>query len=105
VTWVVVVAVGVGSFVLRAGPQLLLERVSLAPRTERVLRHAGIAAIVALIVGSARQSALRGGAAPVVAALVVGMVVAVRRPSMLGVLMVGGGAYACAILVEHLVAG
>ena len=56
-TWVVVLAVGAGSFVFRLGPLLLLQRISLTERADRVIRHAGTAAITALIVVSTKNSA------------------------------------------------
>ena len=43
-TWLVILAVGAGSFVLRLGPLLVFERVSLSDRGDRVIRHAGMAA-------------------------------------------------------------
>ena len=47
-TWLVILAVGAGSFVFRLGPLLVFERISLTERGDRVIRHAGTAAITAL---------------------------------------------------------
>lgn len=44
-TWVVILAVGAGSFVFRLTPLLVFERVSLGPRGDLIIRNAGTAAI------------------------------------------------------------
>ena len=68
-TWVVVLAVGAGSFVFRLGPLLLLQRISLTERADRVIRHAGNAAITALIVVSTKNSATGTAALPTLLAV------------------------------------
>ena len=44
-TWLVILAVGAGSFLFRVAPLLLLGRVPLGPRAEGAVRHAGLAAV------------------------------------------------------------
>jgi branched-subunit amino acid transport protein len=48
---VVVLLVGAVSYLLRALPLLLVDRISLSERTEEALGHAAAAAVAALIVG------------------------------------------------------
>jgi branched-subunit amino acid transport protein len=98
VTWVVILAVGAGSLAFRLAPLLLLNRVSLAPRSDRMVRDAGLAAIVALIAVSARQSATSGGVVPVLLAMAVGLMLAARGASMTFLLVCGGAAYAAALV-------
>ena len=99
--WLVIVAVGLGSFAFRVAPLLLLNRVSLSQRGDRVVRDAGFAAIAALIALSARQSATSGPIVPVLLALAVGLVLAARGASMLLLLAWGGATYAGALVVLH----
>jgi branched-subunit amino acid transport protein len=98
-TWVVIIAVGLGSFVLRLSPLLVLQRVSLTDRGDRAIRHAGTAAITALIVVSTKHGATGSVAVPTVLAVAVAVVLAARGASMLRLLAVGGGIYACAVTV------
>jgi branched-subunit amino acid transport protein len=104
VTWVVVLAVGAGSFVFRLGPLLLLQRISLTGRADRVIRHAGTAAITALIVVSTKSSATGTGAIPTLLAVAAGVVLAARGVSLLRLVVCGGGIYACSLLVVDLLA-
>ena len=103
-TWVVIVAVGLGSFLLRLGPLLVLQRVSLPARGDRAIRHAGTAAIAALIVVATKHGATGGGALPTVVAVAVAGVLAARGASMLRLLAVGGGIYACIVVVMSMLA-
>lgn len=103
-TWVVVLAVGAGSFVFRLGPLLLLQRISLTERADRAIRHAGNAAITALIVVSTKESATGTAALPTMLAVVTGVVLAARGLSMLRLVVCGGGVYACSLLVVDLLA-
>jgi len=70
-TWIVMVAVGLGSYLFRLGPLLVLQRVSLSDRADQLIRHAGTAAITALIVVSTKQSATGSAAVPTVLAVIV----------------------------------
>jgi branched-subunit amino acid transport protein len=93
-TWLVILAVGLGSYVLRALPTVLGERWTGAPAFERAVAHAGTAAIAALIAGSVRRDAADAGAlAMTVAALLVAAVVAWRGASLPRVLLAGGATY------------
>jgi branched-subunit amino acid transport protein len=102
--WLVLLAVGLGSFAFRLGPLLLLHRVTLSERGDRVIRDAGLAAITALVATSARQSATTGSVVPVLAAMGVGVGLAARGASMLLLLVVGGATYAGALVVMNVVA-
>jgi len=102
-TWIVVLAVGLGSYVFRVGPLFALQRLTLSPRVERVIRHAGTAAITALIVVAGRQSATGGSAVPTVLALAAGIGLAWRGASMARILVVGGALYAGVVIVTGLV--
>lgn len=97
-TWVVMIAVGLGSFAFRLGPLLLFERVTLGDRGNRLIRHAGTAALTALIAVSARHSASGTATVPALAAVAVALVVASRGASMLRVLVLGGAAYAVVVV-------
>ena len=93
-TWVVILAVGAGSYLFRVGPLLLLQHVVLSEATDRAIRHAGLAAIAALIATSAHHAAHGTSAVPSVVAVGVGVALALRRASMLRIILVGGGLYA-----------
>jgi branched-subunit amino acid transport protein len=103
-TWVVVLAVGAGSFVFRLGPLLLFQRISLTERADRLIRHAGTAVITALIVVSTKNSAAGTAAIPTLLAVASGVVLAARGVSMLRLVVYGGGIYACSLLVVDLLA-
>ena len=103
-TWLVIIAVGLGSFVFRVGPLLLLQRVSLSERSDRAIRHASLAAITALIVVSVRHSATGEATVPTVLAVALGVVLAVRGASMLRLLVCGAATYAAAVVVVDLLA-
>jgi branched-subunit amino acid transport protein len=103
-TWVVILAVGAGSFVFRLGPLLMLQRVPLTERGDRIIRHAGTAAIAALIAVSARQSASGSATIPTVLAMATALGLAARGASMLRLLLCGGGIYAGSVVVMGLLA-
>src|SRR5262245_34958573 len=92
-TWIVILAVGLGSYLLRVGPQLLFERTSLSAGSDQLIRHAGTAALTALIVVSTKQSASGNALVPTLLAVAVAGVVAVRGGSMLRLLACGAGVY------------
>ena len=91
-TWLVILAVGAGSFVFRLGPLLVFQRITLTERGDRVIRHAGTAAITALIVVST-QARARPGAPPCRRCWrwASAVVLAARGASMLRLLVCGGG--------------
>jgi branched-subunit amino acid transport protein len=103
-TWLVILAVGAGSFAFRLVPLLVLQRATLSERTDRVIRHAGTAAIAALIALSTRQAAQQGTMVPAMLAVGAGVVLAARRASMLQIIVVGGALYAAGVIVLTLVA-
>ena len=93
-TWIVIVAVGLGSFVFRLGPLLLFQKVTLSERGDRLIRDGGMAAIAALIAVSARQSARGRATLPTVLALAAAVVLAERGASIFLLLVCGGAIYA-----------
>ncbi|MEO8692957.1 MAG: AzlD domain-containing protein [Acidimicrobiales bacterium] len=101
-TWIVILAVGAGSFVFRLGPLLVLERMTLSDRGDRVIRHAGTAAITALIVVTTKHNATGGSVLPTVLAVAVGVVLAARGGSMVRLLVFGGATYAGSAIVMEL---
>lgn len=100
--WVVILAVGAGSYAFRLAPLLLLERVSLSERSDRVVRYAGISAITALIATSSRQHAAGTAVVPTVLALAAAIALAARGASMMLLLAGGGGIYAGSVVVLQL---
>ena len=103
-TWLVLLAVGVGSYGLRVGPLLLLERTRPSPAFERAIRHGGIAAIAALIALSTQGVVASGDAVPALLAVGAGAVLAARGVPMLRLLLAGGALYALASVVGALLA-
>ena len=103
-TWLVILAVGLGSYAFRVGPQLLFERTSLSARGDQLIRHAGTAALTALIVVSTKQSASGHALVPTLLAVAVAVVLAARGGSMLRLLVCGGGVYALSTIVIGLLA-
>ena len=103
-TWIVMIAVGVGSYLFRLGPLLLLRRVALSDRADQLIRHAGTAAITALIVLSTKQSATGSAAVPALLAVSVAAVLAARRASMLRLLAIGGAIYAGSLVAVAAIA-
>jgi branched-subunit amino acid transport protein len=101
-TWLAIVAVGLGSFAFRLGPLLLFQRISLSERGDRLVRQAGLSAIVALIVVSTRNEATGRVAVPTILAVAVGTVLAARGASMVRLLVWGGGVYAGSVVVAGL---
>lgn len=99
-SWLVIVAVGVGSIVMRTVPLVARSDATMSPRLERIVHHAGTAAITALVVSST-VSAGRGPTplSAVVAAVGVGLVLAVTGRPMMVVVVVGLGVAAAATLV------
>ena len=91
-TWLAILAVGLVSYLFRAAPLLLLGRVRISDRADRSVRHAGAAAITALLIGAMRESG-GGYSVPVVAATGTALVLAAGRSSMLRVVFGGGLVY------------
>lgn len=91
--WIAVLGVGVGSYVFRLAPLLVLGRMRLSERAEELLARAGLAAVTALIATSVRSAAVGPPAPAVLAAVGVGTVLAIRRASMVRIVLAGGAVY------------
>ena len=98
--WPAIVLAGVGSYVLRVLPLVVLPKVSLPPHIERGMRHAGIAAITALLVSSVTHRGEAGDLLPTLVAVAVGLTVAVRGAAMLRVVAIGGLTYLAVLVVS-----
>ena len=101
-TWLVILAVGAGSFLFRLGPLLAFQRIGLTDHGDRVIRHAGLAAITALITVSTKHTATGNAFVPTVLAVAAAVVFAARGASMLRLLVCGGGIYACSVIAIDL---
>jgi branched-subunit amino acid transport protein len=99
-TWIAILAVGAVSYVFRAAPLLVLGRMRLSDRVDRVVRHAGSAALTALLVGTVLHGGDAGTSTAILAATATGLIVAVRGASMLRVVLAGGFTYAAIAVVE-----
>ena len=97
-TWLAVIGVGLGSYLLRVIPLVVLPRVSPPASFDRVVRHAGVAAITALLVASVSGQAATGELGPTLIAVTVATALAIRGATMLNVVLVGGLVYV-AVLV------
>lgn len=96
--------VGIGSYLLRAVPLLLVDRIRLSPRAEELLGDAVLAAMTALLVATIThlaQSPPMPGVPPaaVWAGLAVGTIAAALRQSMGRVLLAGMAAYGATLLL------
>ena len=94
ITWLVVIAVGAGSFALRAVPILGSADWMRSRRVEQLMAHAGTAAIAAISVSAVEHAAtgVDGAIAPG-AASAVALVMSVRGAPMWRVLLGGATAY------------
>jgi branched-subunit amino acid transport protein len=99
-TWIVVVVAGSLSYALRALPQVAWDRLRTTPTLERVLHHAGTAAIASLCVAGALSVPAdeAGGGAEWWLALAAGLVTTRVRPTIAAVTAAGIGTFwiACA---------
>jgi branched-subunit amino acid transport protein len=103
-TWLVLIAVGAGSYVLRVGPLLVLERSRPSPAVEQGIRHGGLAAIAALVALSTADVAASGGAVPALAAAGTAAVLAARGTSLLRLLLIGSACFAVATIAGEVLA-
>ena len=92
--WIAVLGVGVGSYLLRAVPLMVLARVALGARVEERIGRAGVAAIAAMIAISTRSAARGDATFATLAAVVLGAGLALRGASMLRIMVLGGSVYA-----------
>lgn len=104
-TWIVIVAVGLGSFAFRVGPLVLFQRISLSDCGDRVIRDAGTAALTALIVVSTKQSATGDATGPTVLAVAGAILLAARGATMLRLLVCGAAIYASTIVLMGMLVG
>jgi branched-subunit amino acid transport protein len=95
--WLAIAAVGLGSYLLRVIPLVVLPRMSVSPRFDRAVRHAGLAAITALLVASV-CSPTNGDLGPTLVATLIAAVLAFRGLPMVLVVSIGGLAYAAIML-------
>jgi branched-subunit amino acid transport protein len=94
-TWLVILAVGAGSYAFRALPVLLDGRWSRSARFEQTIGYAGTAALAALVATGFRGSATSATTTvAVAAAAAVAVVVSVRSRSMYAILLAGASVYA-----------
>jgi branched-subunit amino acid transport protein len=100
-TWIAVLAVGLGSYAFRLTPLLLGARLQVPGRLQGILRHAGMGGIAALLVSSVLSFGTSGGLAGIGsagAATAVAAVVAWRGRSIAVVVLAGGAVYAVGAL-------
>jgi branched-subunit amino acid transport protein len=103
-SWLVFVTVGLGSFLMRVVPLVARSGTAMSPRLERSVHHGGTAAVTALVVTTTAGAGQ--GPTPlvaVVAAVVAGLVLAMKGRSMLFVVVFGTGVAAGATLFVMLI--
>jgi branched-subunit amino acid transport protein len=98
-TWLVIGLVGLGSFILRVTPLLALATDRLPSTSDRVIRHAGVAAIAALVATSSSDAAHGRLIVPVVVALTAGTALAWRGTAMIRLVAAGCTLYAASLAV------
>jgi branched-subunit amino acid transport protein len=104
-TWLVILAVGAGSYVFRALPVMVDARWLRSPRFERTIGYAGTAALAALIAGGFRGSATSPATtAAVAAAAAAAVFVSVRTRSMYRIMLTGAAAYAAVLAAAWVLA-
>ena len=88
-TWVVIVSVGVGSYLFRVAPLVLLAGRTPPGWVDRLLSHASSAALATLVVSSLRHATTTATPAVALIAVAAGAVVALRGGSMPRVVLTG----------------
>jgi branched-subunit amino acid transport protein len=91
--WIAVLAVGVGSLIFRIVPLAFADRLVGMARLDRVLRHAGTAAVAAMAASSLDRAATVTYVPALVVAVAVGLWLTLRGKSMLTVVAVGLALY------------
>ena len=102
-TWLAIVLVGAGSYLLRLLPLVVLPRLTLRPGLERAVRHAGVAAIAALLVSSLQTDAAAGSVGPILVAVAVALALALRGAAMLRVVALSGVTYVTVLAISNAV--
>ncbi len=97
--WIVVVCIGLGSLTFRMVPLAFAGRAT-SPHASRVIRNAGAAAATAITVSSFDRAAHTGDAMALAVAGTLGLLLAVKRASMLTIVGVGLAAY-CLVSFLH----
>jgi branched-subunit amino acid transport protein len=97
-TWIVILAVGAGSFVFRVIPLSVASRISVSERFDRTLRHAATAALGALLATSFDHSARTGNDVALAVASGIALVLSLRGSSMPRVVGVGAASYLAAVV-------
>ena len=106
--WLVIVLVGLGSYVLRLVPFLLGDRLRLSERADVALRHASVGAMTALMVLSGQRmttAVTDPHTLAVVVAIAVSGGIALRGRSMFLVVVCGAATYALALGALHVLIG
>ena len=88
-TWIVIISVGLGSFLFRVAPVVLLAGRTSPGWADRLLSHASSAALATLVVSSLRQATTTDAPAVALIAVTAGAVVALRGGSMPRVVLTG----------------
>ncbi len=91
--WIAVIAVGVGSLIFRIVPLAFADRLVGMTGVDRVLRHAGTAAVAAMAASSLDRATVTGHVPALFIAAGVGLVLTLRGKSMLTVVAVGLALY------------
>lgn len=99
-TWAAMLLTGAGSYLFRVLPLLVLPRVTLPPRVYHAVRHAGVAAIAALLVSSLTGGAASGDLGPTLVAVATASVVAARGAAMLRAVSLAGLSYVAVLIVS-----
>ena len=90
--WFVVICIGIGSLTFRVAPLAFAGRAA-SPRASRLLRDAGAAAVAAITVASFDRAAHAGPVLPLAIAGLLGLVLTLRRASMLRIVAAGTVVY------------
>ena len=101
-TWLTMVLVGLGSYAFRVVPLLVLPKLELSAGADRILRHAGAAALTALVVTSITGRADGGDARELVAtvaAIASATALAPAGRAMLHVVAAGAAVYGGVMLL------
>jgi branched-subunit amino acid transport protein len=104
-TWIVVVVVGLGSYLLRYAPIVAVQRLTIPPVADRALRYAGPSAMAAMTVGAVLQHGRTHPPILAIGALLavgVAAVVATRGRSFATVVVAGMAIYGLALVTSSL---